>query len=590
MERGALSLADIQEVPEENLVLLAGPPGAGKSSFCHQVVLNGLAMDKPVIFVTTEQHPTRVISLLRERGLGERLPEGVSFVDAYSQTVGIESPARPDTTYANCMDLNSISIATTKLQERMGRTGILLAFDSLTSPYLFSGAEVTKFMRLFLSKFAAEGNSVLALVDEGCGKSEDLVAMMSVADGVIKIEIEEHKRLLNVVKHPRVSPTGIEVSMTPSIGIEAYMPDPSMTRQFVQAMLREDQAWMRRGVGDFVNLFWPNLAHWSGMLWDPKRFPTMAYELNREDPRYMMREGRASFPWQMRLLLKLAPKDFSKVKEMKKASKLGVPYIKMAHFERSGIVEYLEDVSKRDEHYFRVYESSDCWGFENVGATMASHLPPLFAGSYEGIEREEKNWNAVETKCIGLGDPYCEFKVVPGDIDELKASLEKDISVVERIHDRLMDRLLGFLLDGKPLVERPKLGSDVQLHAVWHAMGSALSSERYRMAQRMGGAKSGKELGERLMDAGLNEDEAIKRVIDFVNHCKVGEITLGETIRLEGNCESLSMNFFTPKPEEPSCYFTTGFLNGFFSAVKNQHVREVRCIAMGDPYCEWEIR
>jgi predicted hydrocarbon binding protein len=40
---------------------------------------------------------------------------------------------------------------------------------------------------------------------------------------------------------------------------------------------------------------------------------------------------------------------------------------------------------------------------------------------------------------------------------------------------------------------------------------------------------------------------------------------------------------------QPSRYFTTGFLNGLFSAVKGQHVREVRCIAAGDPYCEWEM-
>jgi KaiC/GvpD/RAD55 family RecA-like ATPase len=329
METRGLSLADIQEVPEKSLLLLAGPPGAGKSTFCHQVVLHGLAMDKPVIFVTTGQRPDQVISLLRERGLGEPAHAALSFVDAYSQTVGLESPERPDTIYANCMDLNSISIAITKLQERMGQSGILLALDSLTSPYLLSGAEVTRFMRLFLSKFAGEGNAVLASLDEGCGKPEDLVAMMSVADAVIKIEAEEDKRLFDVVKHPKARPTRIEVPMTPSIGIGAYMPDPSMTRQFVQAMLREDQAWMRREVGDFVNLFWPALAHWSGMLWDPKRFPMMTYELNKEDPRYMMRESKASFPWQMRLLLKLAPKDFSKVKEMRKASKLGIPYIKM---------------------------------------------------------------------------------------------------------------------------------------------------------------------------------------------------------------------------------------------------------------------
>ena len=111
-------------------------------------------------------------------------------------------------------------------------------------------------------------------------------------------------------------------------------------------------------------------------------------------------------------------------------------------------------------------------------------------------------------------DPYCEFKLVPGEIDELRDSLEKDSSVIERIHERLIHRLLGFLLDGKPLVERPKLGSDVHLHVVMHAMGFPhVAGERYRMAQRMGGAKSGKEVGERLIDAGIGEDEAVKRVL-----------------------------------------------------------------------------
>jgi len=51
------------------------------------------------------------------------------------------------------------------------------------------------------------------------------------------------------------------------------------------------------------------------------------------------------------------------------------------------------------------------------------------------------------------------------------------------------------------------------------------------------------------------------------------------------NCESFMM-----RSEEPSCYFTTGFLNGFFSVIQNQHVKETKCIAVGDPYCEWEFR
>jgi predicted hydrocarbon binding protein len=253
-------------------------------------------------------------------------------------------------------------------------------------------------------------------------------------------------------------------------------------------------------------------------------------------------------------------------------------------------LEYFEDISKTDEHYFRAYENSDCVGFENIGTTIASHIPPVIAGSCKLAEKGRQDWNAVETKCIGLGDPYCEFKLVPGEIDDLKPSLEKDSVLVEKIHERLMEQLMGFLLDGKPLVERPKLGSDVHLHVVLHGMGYLnLVGERYRRAQMMGAARSAKKIGERLMKAELSADEAVKRVLNFLEYCKVGRVTLGETVRIKENCESLRTTLFVHE-KQPSCFFTTGFLNGLFSAVKNQHVKETKCVAMGDPYCEWEFR
>lgn len=590
MEDRGLSLAAIREVPRGSLVLLAGPPGAGKSGFCDQVVLNSIAIDKPVIFVTTEQRPGQVAARLRERGLGESAPQVMSFVDAYSETVGVESPERSDAVRANCLDLNSISIAATKLQERAGRREILLALDSLTSPYLLTGAEVIRFVRLFLSKFAGEGNSVLALMDAGCGNDQDLVAMMSIADGVIEMQTEAGKQFLNVVKHPKLRTTTIELPVEPErVPFKATMSfEPSVMRNFMHGYLAGDEAALRSETGDFVNLFWPNLAHWSCMSWDPNRFPTMIYDLNREESS-MVREVLPYFPWRFRVLSKVITlMDFSKVKDMRRL--VGTyPGPKVEHV---GVVEYLEDLSKSGEHYIRVYENSDCWGLENVGAALASHLPPCFAGICNGwdeLKGLDRDWNAIETKCIGLGDPYCEFKIVMGEIPELKDSLQKDTTVIQRIHEQLMEQFMGFMLDGKPLVDRPSLGSDIHLHAVMHAMGFPhIAGERYRMAQRMGGAKAGKEIGKRLMDAGLSEDEAIERVIHSLNYCKVGKVAIDETVRIKENCESFRTALFTSM-EEPSCYFTTGFLNGLFSAVKNQHVREVKCITAGDPYCEWEI-
>lgn len=202
-------------------------------------------------------------------------------------------------------------------------------------------------------------------------------------------------------------------------------------------------------------------------------------------------------------------------------------------------------------------------------------------------DKEHRDWNAVETKCLGLGNPYCVHRLVPGEIDELKGSLESlDNTILEKIHNRLMDRFTGFVLRGEPLLERPRLGSEVSLYAFWLMFVlPAIASEQYRIAMRLGGAMGGKRLGERLMDAGMREDDAVKRILSFFEYCKVGKVSMGETLRMVQNCES-----FMVKAEEPSCNFTTGFLNGFFSTVKNQRVKETKCIAMGDPHCEWEFR
>jgi predicted hydrocarbon binding protein/KaiC/GvpD/RAD55 family RecA-like ATPase len=596
-------ITQLREIPSKSMILLIGPPGSGKSTFCHQVVLNGFAMDRPVIFVTTEHGPSDVIDLLRERGMGEIQPGALSFVDVFGETVGATISERPDTVGANCEDLTSISLAIAKLQERIGTRNILLAFDSLTSPYLFNEKEVFRFMRMCLAKFASEGNSVLALMDEGCGKEEDLGAMMSVADGILRMEVKGLSRTLNVVKHPRVETTTIEIPIEPKQPqVRPPMDfDPIILAQFNKS-INEGKTTLRREVGDFVNLFWPNLAHWSCMLWDPKGFPTMLYEMNKYESSppedRSIEESLSVYPWKTRITIKALyalqslgvyiPKSLSKVKDMKKALKL-LPF-RSVGLERSGVLEYLEDFSKIDEHYFRVYENSDCVGFENIGTTIASHIPPMTAGWCKLGERGGRDWNAIETKCIGLGDPYCEFKLVPGEIEGLRTSLEKDSALVEKIHERLMERLMGFLLDGKPLVERPKLGSDVHLHVVTHGMGELnLVGERYRRAQMMGAARSAKKIGERLIEAGLSEDEALKRVLHFLEYCKVGKVTLGETVRIRDNCECLRTTMFIHE-KQPSCFFTTGFLNGLFFAVKNQHVREVRCAAAGDPYCEWEFR
>ena len=391
-----------------------------------------------------------------------------------------------------------------------------------------------------------------------------------------------------------MEPTKIEVKVAVRPYVISSYYDTEFVRREAKVALRGIRVTLRPGVGDYVNIAWRSLIFWSGMLWDPKRFPTMMYDLTKysEDPSNYDFDVWSFFPWHKRILLKLfMPKSLSKVKDMRKiiegAGKQSFKF--QCEQWKTSTVEYLDGISKTDEHYLRLSEHYECWGFKKVGASLGIMKPAMMAGGFQGMEELagglERSWNAIETKCIGLGDPYCEVKFVPGEIDELKDSLEKDSSVIERMHDHFMEHILGFILHGKPLMERPTWGSDVHIHEIQHVTAAPLVNERLQMVFSMGGARAGKMLGDRLLESGLREEEAVKRVVDLMEHCKVGKITLGDKIRIKENCERFGI-----KTRQPSCYFTTGFFNGFFSIVRNQHVKETKCIAMGDPCCEWEFR
>ncbi len=599
-----LSLAEVHEIPNRKMILFTGLPGSGKSTLCHQIVLNSIAKGRPVILVITERSQYDIADILRDKGLSEAPLDLLCFVDAFSETVGLKIPDRSDTTKASCEDLNSISMSIAKFQRKIGKENILLAFDSLTSPYLFNREEIFRFIRLFLLKFAAEGNAVMAFLDEGCGKEEDLVAMRSMADGIIKLELENSTRVLNIVKHPVLKPTKIEVSSLVDEGVPLEIMDTLITKRYMKLTersskkhyekreggshsffwLRDGESVYRKEVGDYVNLFWANFSFWSGMLWDPKRFTGMIYNLTKE----LTFQGAQLFmnkmPWPLRSLFKMIPRRIFRPKFMQQ----GFIHIVEGPFEASGggIMEYMFEESKADEHYVRLFESSSCWGLENVGVPLCYYKAAYVAGYMKFFDKAERDWNAVETTCMGQGSSFCEFKIAPGEMEELEDYLTAvDSSKIEIIENRLMDQVRGFIKEGKPLGERPTLGSGIHTHEfLWLLTLPALGNERYRMAVRMAGAMAGKRLAEKLVNLGFREDEAIRRMFNLLEYCKVGKVYVDETIRIIENCESYGL-----EGNKHTCFFTTGFLNGFLSAIKNQHVQETKCVAAGDPYCEWEI-
>jgi predicted hydrocarbon binding protein/KaiC/GvpD/RAD55 family RecA-like ATPase len=592
----------LQSPPEKNLVLISGLPGAGKSTFCQQIALKMIAEERPVIFVTTERTAEDLVAQMRQAGLGPTLPDQLAFVDAYTETVGLVCSQDEKTTCANCADLNSLSIAVTKLARQMPERGNTLIFDSLTSPYLFNGLEVVKFMQLFLAKFARQGNSLVATMDDGCGVEADLGAVQSAADGLVSIKLGKNKQIFRVIRYPGLSPVEFDSPIQKQFTVESAVEeilDPDYLKDFMDSLFFNKTRFRPR-LGDYVNPFWTKLVYWSGMLWDPKGFPKLIYENTKEDQSATGSElHRSILPAQFKLLFKFLdisrrvgyfPENFSTVGDMKRVQRMGFPYRIGARKELSGIIEYLPEQSKQDEHYFRIHENSDCWDFEGVGAPTACHLPPSMAGQLIGLEIIQRDWNSVETRCIGLGDPYCEFRLSPQLESGEELHSGYDPENISRIHQRLIDNLAAAILEDKTLSDRPQLGNRVHLHVAFHAFGFPhIGGDRSKMAVRMGGALSGEKIAQRLLSNGKNSEMIQDKIFQFMEYMKAGIVSSsGEVIRIEENIEPLRTRYMTAL-REPSCYFTTGFLNGLFRQTSGEQVRETRCITSGDPFCEWEL-
>jgi len=596
-------IAEIQNIPQKKLVLVTGSPGSGKSTLSQQISLHYIASGLQVIYVITESTADDLVQNMRNRGLVEIRPDSLAIVDAYTQTVGLTCSSQRTTLCANCADLNSISMAVTKLRRRLNGQDVLLVFDSLTSPYLFNGLNVVKFIQQFLAKFAEEGNRVLVTMDEGCGKEEDLGAMMSVADGIVRLKMGKSNQAIQVVKHPDIPPGTFDKPIPKKFKAETALEeitDPAFLNLYMKSMWRGKTCFRPR-LGDYVNAFWPKLAYWSSMFWDPDGFPSIIYDDTREDQSATGSDEFISiFPqplksmfWLINFLRRIGvfPKELNSPKDMSRIWRpFGFPYGVGARMERYGRIEYLPDKSQIDEYYYRIYENSDCWDLENIGSTIASYLPPAMAGHLMGLESNKRVWNAIETKCIGLGDPYCEVKLFPGSSYQVQDHLQRDPETVSRIHNHLIEKYISHLTDILTLTDRPEFGSEIHLQIPFHSFGFAhIAGDRSRMALQMGGVKTGKELGERLLAVDLQPDEIIDRVFESFKTLKIGIVTkVGNRITIEENIEPMRTWYMT-RLRELSCHFTTGFLNGLFKATYDLRIKETKCLAADHPHCEWEI-
>ncbi len=580
-----LTLPDVLEVPQGTFVLITGTPGSGKSAFLSRILAHYLFdFKKPVVLVSTKSPPDEI-----KRGL-ERLDrtaarrfEGVplSVVDAYSGTVGLHRESG-QASEASCGDTTSIGISIGKVLRNLAGQDLLVAIESLTPIYLLNDKTFIKFVQNTLLRYAAEKRGVVTTMDEGCGRSEDLTALMAVAPVVLRMHSEEHQNILEVVKHPNLK-TGKLV-----VGQAEGHNRPIMCRSEITRDTETLEAFWKSGVvrpnvGDFVGIPWLQLVYLGGLMWDYRRFPRLIYDVSRDIYTHCVILNR-----EMRI--SRGQEDARKERPLIHDPKIAGPHYagacKSEQEQKWNLTDFQLSSSTKERHVLLLQESALCWNIGDLGAHLCFFDCGSWAGAARAWDGDGCEWSAYEEKCLAAGDAYCEIILSPEVSNQLGAYLDScQSSNCEDVINGLITTIADVGLRGVAPAGRPVLGGETHFSFFQDSTSvPALSNEKFMLAIRLAGANVGKRLAENFLEAGVKEERAHTALATLFSKLKVGRLVLGDTIKLYENCESYGIRI-----KEPICFFTTGFLNSFFNTIDEFKVKELKCVGAGDEFCEWEF-
>lgn len=578
-----VSLSDFYSIPSNSLILLSGPSGSGKSTFCLETVRQYIKNHEgPVVYFATESRPDDIVESLLTRGITLEELGRIRIIDAYTATLSElpESKYKVSVDGADCTDLPGMGAKISGLAGPEGEEGGLLVFDSLSAPYIFNGESAIKFLRMSLTRFALKGNRVLVCMSEGLGKTEDLVAMQSISNGVLKIEPQAQKRVLNVAKFPNMKPTTLDYVLRGNVEPVGYNLQNQFTEQWFGNLRQVAQKeTVRKTIPDNVNLIWQQLALWGGMLWD-KRFPPMMYNYGR-DIYYRSAQSIIS------MVLQQNPKA-KENKDLVDWVKMILPVVvQTVSTLGGGEIYFDEHKTNNDEIHVGWNESDICFSFPNVNGAICYLYAGAWAGSVKALTDylgQNRSWEAIEYMCLGLGDSTCRARVVQQGTDGFAAYIESADKVkIDRVNDRITEQLAGYLLTGQPPIQRRKMGTGIHVLQLQKGITlPALSSDIFRRALSMAGVNSGMKLAEYLIERGISPNESINQLGRFLSYANVGQVQFGDRLRIVENAETVGL-----KSNLPICSFTTGFLNGFATVTRGSKVHEDVCQTTGGNSCEW---
>ncbi len=207
-------------IPPKSSILLVGPPGCGKTTFCQQFIYSGLKNTLPAFYITLDSSPEDVSKSMEEFRWDLKpfmKQKKMYFLDAYSWKVGGGKENETIKVINGGLDINNITMTLADILDKINADDKRGIFDSLSTLLLYTPPElVMRFIPVLIAKAKKANSTQILILEEGVHDEKVVNTLSYMVDGVINMKMDGDRRLLQVSKMKGASCTRkwVEVAIT----------------------------------------------------------------------------------------------------------------------------------------------------------------------------------------------------------------------------------------------------------------------------------------------------------------------------------------------------------------------------------------
>lgn len=193
-----LKALGINDISFGNNILLTGPAGVGKSTFCDNLTNECLREGINVVYAALDVAPNNIRTAIQLGRPEEINLKGLTFVDGYSWLLGEVNETHHVSHLSNLNDL-SVRIYNA-INEQGGKSHVLL-FDSISTLFIYnSETEITRFMQINMARVKHSNGLGFWTVGEGIHAPAFYSFLRHMAEGIIEMRCEDSSELKHFMR------------------------------------------------------------------------------------------------------------------------------------------------------------------------------------------------------------------------------------------------------------------------------------------------------------------------------------------------------------------------------------------------------